>query len=163
VLAGNIATFAWPRYRGYIWIGVKRGRRSGIDRGQRGFGFPEPAAAVFDVRDGDGLSAVLRLRPAVQHGVRPFRDRAMDGSVLADLFHVFLLSGRDVVRPAPLLPSGLGITVLTLIGYFFVDGGAFLLWMAAVNGGGLILGGSLDAPELTMAETRRHHPPSRCG
>ena len=36
---------------------------------------------------------------------------------------------------------GLGITVLTLIGYFFVTGFAFLLWMAAVNGGGLILGG----------------------
>ena len=37
---------------------------------------------------------------------------------------------------------GLGITALTLIGYFFVAGAAFLLWMAAVNGGGLILGGS---------------------
>jgi len=36
---------------------------------------------------------------------------------------------------------GLGIIALTLIGYFFVGGGAFLLWMAAVNGGGLILGG----------------------
>ena len=36
---------------------------------------------------------------------------------------------------------GLGITVLTLIGYFFVGGFAFLLWMAVVNGGGLILGG----------------------
>jgi hypothetical protein len=36
---------------------------------------------------------------------------------------------------------GLGITVLTLIGYFFVTGAAFLLWMAAVNGGGLILSG----------------------
>jgi hypothetical protein len=36
---------------------------------------------------------------------------------------------------------GVGITTLTLIGYFFVTGGAFLLWMAAVNGGGLILGG----------------------
>jgi hypothetical protein len=36
---------------------------------------------------------------------------------------------------------GLGITVLTLIGYFFVGGFAFLLWMAAVNGGGLVLGG----------------------
>lgn len=35
---------------------------------------------------------------------------------------------------------GLGITALTLIGYFFV-GDAFDLWMAFVNGGGLILGG----------------------
>jgi hypothetical protein len=35
---------------------------------------------------------------------------------------------------------GLGISALTLIGYFFV-GDAFDLWMAFVNGGGLILGG----------------------
>jgi len=35
---------------------------------------------------------------------------------------------------------GLGITALTLIGYFFV-GAWFDLWMAVFNGGGLILGG----------------------
>ena len=35
---------------------------------------------------------------------------------------------------------GLGITALTLIGYFCI-GEAFPLWMAFVNGGGLILGG----------------------
>jgi hypothetical protein len=35
---------------------------------------------------------------------------------------------------------GLGITALTLMGYFFI-GAAFPLWMAVVNGGGLILGG----------------------
>ena len=35
---------------------------------------------------------------------------------------------------------GLGITALTLIGYFFV-GDWFDLWMAFVDGGGLILGG----------------------
>ena len=33
------------------------------------------------------------------------------------------------------------ITVLTLIGYFFFGEAALLLWMAAVNGGGLILSG----------------------
>jgi uncharacterized membrane protein YeaQ/YmgE (transglycosylase-associated protein family) len=35
---------------------------------------------------------------------------------------------------------GLGITVLTLVGYFFL-GNAFDLWMAFVDGGGLLLGG----------------------
>jgi membrane-bound metal-dependent hydrolase YbcI (DUF457 family) len=35
---------------------------------------------------------------------------------------------------------GLGISALTLIGYFFA-GDWFDLWMAVVNGGGLILGG----------------------
>jgi hypothetical protein len=36
---------------------------------------------------------------------------------------------------------GVGLTMLTLIGYFYIGGPAFLLWMALVNGGGLILGG----------------------
>lgn len=35
---------------------------------------------------------------------------------------------------------GLAVTALTLIGYYFI-GAAFPLWMAFVNGGGLILGG----------------------
>jgi hypothetical protein len=36
---------------------------------------------------------------------------------------------------------GVGISILTLIGYFYVGGEAFSLWMAFVNGGGLLLGG----------------------
>ncbi|MCP3386343.1 hypothetical protein NLM31_38775 [Bradyrhizobium sp. CCGUVB4N] len=35
----------------------------------------------------------------------------------------------------------LAITGLTLVGYFFVTGDAFLPWMAVVNGAGLIVGG----------------------
>ena len=35
---------------------------------------------------------------------------------------------------------GLAVTVLTVVGYFYA-GSAFNLWMAFVNGGGLILGG----------------------
>jgi len=36
---------------------------------------------------------------------------------------------------------GISISILTLIGYSYVGGLTFLLWMAVVNGGGLILGG----------------------
>src|SRR4051812_14932431 len=36
---------------------------------------------------------------------------------------------------------GLSISAATLIGYVFVEGSAFSLWMAFVSGGGLILGG----------------------
>jgi hypothetical protein len=36
---------------------------------------------------------------------------------------------------------GVGISILTLIGYFYVGEEAFSLWMAFVNGGGLLLGG----------------------
>src|ERR1700733_12512645 len=47
---------------------------------------------------------------------------------------------------------GVGIIVLTLIGYFFVEGGSFLLWMAAVNGGGLILSGLWMRRVCSMAD-----------
>src|SRR5206468_10676626 len=36
---------------------------------------------------------------------------------------------------------GVGITALTLIGYFFIKCDIFLLWMAFACGGGLVLGG----------------------
>jgi hypothetical protein len=39
------------------------------------------------------------------------------------------------------LALGLGISTLVLIGYVFVTGDGFLVWMAVVNGGGLILSG----------------------
>jgi hypothetical protein len=35
---------------------------------------------------------------------------------------------------------GLAVSALTVVGYFY-SAGAFDLWMAVVNGGGLILGG----------------------
>ena len=47
---------------------------------------------------------------------------------------------------------GLGVTALTLIGYFFVAGAAFLPWMALVNGGGLVLGGLWMRRTSAMAE-----------
>ncbi|OAF05127.1 hypothetical protein AYJ54_21990 [Bradyrhizobium centrolobii] len=39
------------------------------------------------------------------------------------------------------LVIGATIIALTLIGYFYIPGLPLLLWMAAVNGGGLIVGG----------------------
>jgi hypothetical protein len=39
------------------------------------------------------------------------------------------------------LAIGLTITALTLVGYFFVTGFTFLIWMAIVNGGGLVVSG----------------------
>jgi hypothetical protein len=68
-----------------------------------------------------------------------FTPRQM-GDVLADLFMLFYTLAGLWVGSA-FVAIGLSITVLTLIGYFFVIGAAFPLWMALVNGGGLILGG----------------------
>ena len=51
---------------------------------------------------------------------------------------VYTIAGLWVGRAFVVI--GLSIIALTLTGYFLI-GGAFDLWMAFVNGGGLILGG----------------------
>jgi hypothetical protein len=51
---------------------------------------------------------------------------------------VYTIAGLWVGRA--FVAIGLGIIALTLVGYFLI-GDAFDLWMAFVNGGGLILGG----------------------
>ena len=55
---------------------------------------------------------------------------------------------------------GLGITALTLIGFFYI-GEVFPLWMAFVNGGGLIVGGLWMRRGLWPSSTTSST--SRCG
>ena len=138
VFAGNIATFMVPRVGGYIWIGIN----------------------ILNV----AIVAVINVMTRDRSGVRSF-----DGRVLAAflMFYGFGLlctvvlghfGGRELGVFWPIyfmlfyciaglwfgrafLAIGLSITALTLIGYFFIGGATFLLWMAVVNGGGLILSG----------------------
>jgi hypothetical protein len=138
VFAGNVATFLWPRYGGYIWIGVDvlgalgtavlsalGNRRTGV----RTFDLRMLAAFLLFFAFGIFCSGVLGH----------FGPRQM-GAFWPIYFMLFyILAGLWFGRA--FVAIGLGITALTLIGYFFVAGAAFLLWMAAVNGGGLILGG----------------------
>jgi hypothetical protein len=138
VLAGNIATLLSPRHSAIIWItvnvltvasaaalstmGVRRSAAQGVDF--RIF----PAFLLF-YAFGVLCSGVL--------GHFGPRELGAFWPIYFMLFYCIagLWFGRAFIV------IGLGITVLTLIGYFFVEGGAFLLWMAAVNGGGLILSG----------------------
>jgi hypothetical protein len=138
VFAANVATFLWPRYANYIW----------------------PAANIGGVAGTVVISALLQIR---------MRVHAADGRVVA-AYVMFFAFGyfctqvlghfgpRELGAFWPIyfmmfyvlaglwfgrafIAIGVGITVLTLIGYFYVMGGAFLLWMAVVNGFGLVLGG----------------------
>lgn len=138
VFAANLATWLWPWHASYIW----------------------PAADIGGVAGTVAISALLQIRTRV---------RAVDGRVVAAylLFFAFgyfcsnvlgHFGGRELGAFWPLyfmlfymlaglwfgrafVAIGLGITVLTLIGYFYVLSDAFLLWMAVVNGCGLVLGG----------------------
>ena len=138
VFAGNIATLLWPLNGNYIWIGVNAvGALGAIAISM--FRFPGASGSGFDVRMAAAfiMFFAFGLLSSVVFGHFGPRELGAFWPIYFMLFYCLagLWFGRAFIA------IGLGITVLTLIGYFFVGGGAFLLWMAAVNGGGLILGG----------------------
>lgn len=135
--AGYVASDLWPRHAGYAWIAVY----------------------VAGIAGSFAISAIDHARA----GVRTFDARMLLAFVLFFAFGFLWTSGLVHFTPRQLgafwpiyfmlaysivglwigpafVAIGLGITALTLIGYFFV-GPWFELWMAVVNGGGLVLGG----------------------
>lgn len=138
VAAGNLATFAAPRYWAYIWpsvhllnvasvavISVLVHRRTGV----RAFDFR--VLAAFLLFYGFGFLCTLTL------GHFGSREIGTFWPIYFMLFYCIagLWFGRAFIA------IGLSIAALTLVGYFFITGFTFLLWMAMVNGGGLILSG----------------------
>jgi hypothetical protein len=138
VLAGNLATFASPRHGAYIWITIN----------------------VLNVV----VAAVIATRGAKTTGLHAFDYRVFVAFALFYAFGVLCCNVLGHLGPREqgtfwpiyfmlfyciaglwfgraFMVIGLAITVLTLIGYGFIGGAAFLLWMAAINGGGLILSG----------------------
>lgn len=138
VFAGNIATFVSPRHGSFIWIGVNvLGAVGSIAVSM--FRFPGAGGPGFDLRMAIAFVLFFAFGLLSSAVLGHFGPREM-GAFWPIYFMLFycvagLWFGRAFVA------IGLGITVLTLVGYFFVTGAGFLLWMAAVNGGGLILGG----------------------
>ncbi|MBW7962843.1 hypothetical protein [Bradyrhizobium sp. BR 10261] len=137
VFAGNLVTWAWPRYAGYAW----------------------PAVDIMGV---GGLVALRWLTPSRVHGAA-FDVRVplvfvlffAFGYICTELLGHFGPREQGAFWPlyfmlfymlaglwfgTAFVAIGISIAALTLIGYFYI-GAAFPLWMAFVNGGGLILGG----------------------
>ena len=137
VFAGYVTSYIWPRSGGLIWI-------------------------VLDVIGLAG-SLVLGAWSRQRTGVNTFSTRFLAASILFVVFGCILAIGVGHLRPRQMdafwpiyfmmvytivglwfgyafVAIGVGITALTLIGYFF-SGPWFDLWMAVVNGGGLVLGG----------------------
>jgi len=137
VAAGNFATFVSPRQGAYIWITINilnvvvaaiiamRGaRRTGLHA------FDHRVFAAFSLFYAFGI-----LCSNVLGHFGP-REQGTFWPIYFMLFYCIagLWFGHAFVA------IGIGITALTLIGYFCI-GAEFPLWMAFVNGGGLILGG----------------------
>ena len=138
VLAGNIANFAVPRLAAYIWIAVNVLNIAAVAAlitmdakraGSQTFDFRMLAAFLMFYAFGILCNSVFG-----HYGPREL------GAFWPIYFLLFYCLAGLWFGYA-FIAMGLSIIALTLIGYFFVGGFAFLLWMAAVNGGGLILSG----------------------
>ena len=139
VFAGYLGAFLSPRQAGYVWVAAERrgGRRIVCD--QRLRIMRETGIRTFDFRMLIAFAAVLRLR-------LPLHER---GSAISRRAR-WARSGRSISCCSTSSPDcgsgyafvaiGLSIIALTLAGYFLA-GDWFDLWMAFVNGGGLMLGG----------------------
>ena len=134
---GYVATYLSPRSGGYSWT------------------------AIYIV--GIAGSFVISRFDQARKGVRTFDLRMLAAFVLFVAFGIFCANVLGHFTPRQLgtfwpiyfmlvytiaglwigyafVAIGVGITALTLIGYFFA-GDWFNLWMAVVDGGGLVLGG----------------------
>ena len=136
VFAGNVASFAWPRYASYIWIAVNAAGLAGSfaisaltysRTGVRTFDFRVLAAFLLFFAFGFATCALGHFGPRELGTFWPIY-----------FMLVYTIAGLWVGYA--FVAIGLSITALTLIGYFFV-GAWFEPWMAVVNGGGLMLGG----------------------
>jgi hypothetical protein len=138
VCAGNIATFIALSYGSYIWIAINLLGVAGT-AALGSYDYRRSGVRSFDWRVAITFLLFFAFGLLCSTVLGHFGAREM-GTFWPIYFMLFycvagLWFGRAFVA------IGLGVTAMTLIGYFFIDGAMFLLWMAMVNGGGLILCG----------------------
>jgi hypothetical protein len=137
VLTGNIASHLWPREGGYIWIAVNA---VGVAGSLAVGAFENRRMSVrrFDLRMVAAFALFFAFGILWSIGLGHFTSRQL--GVFWPTYFMMIYTIVGLWFGWAFVAIGLGITALTLIGYFFV-GAWFDLWMAVVNGGGLVLGG----------------------
>jgi hypothetical protein len=137
VFAGNLATWLSPRTAGYAWIAVYIAAILG-SFAVSAYDYARTGVRSFDVRMLAALLLFFAFGFFCVAVLGHFTPRQQGTFWPIYFMLVYTIVGLWI-GPA-FIAIGLGITALTLIGYFLI-GEAFPLWMAFVNGGGLILGG----------------------
>ena len=123
---------------GYIWIGVNVAGIVGSFAVSL-FQLPGTVGRSFDIRMAMAFLLFFAFGLLCSTVFGHFGPREMGAFWPIYFMLIYCIAG--LWFGSAFVAIGLGITALTLIGYFFVTGDAFLLWMAVVNGGGLLLGG----------------------
>jgi hypothetical protein len=137
VFAGNIASFLWPRTAGYIWIAVDVAGIAG-SFAISASSYSQTGIRSFDFRMLVALLLFIAFGVFSSCWLGHFTPRQM--ATFWPIYYMLFYTIAGLWFGQAFVAIGLGITALTLIGYFF-SGDWFDPWMAFVNGGGLILGG----------------------
>ncbi|MCA1525925.1 hypothetical protein [Bradyrhizobium yuanmingense] len=134
---GNISGWLWPGYGLYIWFAVYGVSAVGLIA----LGAYHRAKSRIRVFDGRYFLTFLLIAAfgifVCYFGQFTPRQQTAFWPIYIMLF--YMMAG--VWFGYAFLVIGATIVALTLIGYFYIPGPSLLLWMAAVNGGGLTLGG----------------------
>jgi hypothetical protein len=137
VFAGHLAEHALPRSALLIWLAVAVVGIAGSFAITPATQFPSLlliSAARFLI----AFLLYLGFGYLWTLGLAHFNARQMD--TFWPLYFMLMYTIAGLWFGLAFVAIGLGVAALTLIGYFFIADG-FHLWMAVVNGGGMMLGG----------------------
>ncbi|MDI1261708.1 MAG: hypothetical protein PS018_00425 [bacterium] len=137
ILGGNVVSFAWPRYAGYVWVAVNVAGVLG-SIAVSAFGYPKSGVRRFDPRVLLAFLLYFGFGYFFSCVLGQFSPRQL--GTFWPLYAMLAYTVAGLWFGYAFVVIGLGISALTLIGYFYI-GSWFEPWMAVVNGGGLILGG----------------------
>jgi hypothetical protein len=138
VFAGNLANYIAPGYGGVIWITVNL-LNVVVVAAMSIVGYPTTGLRTFDFRVLTAFAFFFAFGILATRVLGHFGSREL--GVFWPTYFMLFYCLAGLWFGWAFIAIGLSITVLTLIGYFLITGLAFLLWMAVVNGGGLIVSG----------------------
>jgi len=137
VFAGYLGSFWLPRYAGYFWIVLNVAGVAG-SFAISALGYPRTGVRTFDFRMLIALLLFFAFGFLCTIVLGQFTPRQM--GAFWPIYFMLLYSIAGLWVGHAFVAIGLGISTLALIGYFYI-GDWFDLWMAFVDGGGLLLGG----------------------
>jgi hypothetical protein len=137
VFAGYLGSFLLPRYAGYFWIALNLAGVAG-SFAISAVGYPRTGIRTFDVRMLIAFLLYFAFGFLCTSVLGQFTPRQMGAFWPIYFMLLYIIAGLWMGHA--FVAIGLGISALALVGYFFI-GDWFDLWMAFVDGGGLMLGG----------------------
>jgi hypothetical protein len=137
VFAGYLGSFLLPRYAGYIWIAVNVAGVAG-SFAISALTYPKSGVRTFDFRMLIAFLLFFAFGFLCTSVLGHFTPRQMGTFWPIYFMLLYIIAGLWFGHA--FVAIGLSISALALVGHFWV-GDWFDLWMAFVDGGGLMLGG----------------------